>query len=274
MNHKPSYFTPEGVIPPQTAMMTSKVIVENAYSIIPASSITDNVRSNLPGWENTRAWVLSAPSMGHAAAFVQYLIYIDRDGGCARPEDEAGVESFLFVLDGELRLTMAGKENVLVRGGFAFIPAGTDWSVKNKSGDTVKFLWLRKLFEPSGDLKPAAIVGNENDIPVNYGIHTRQKWTTHLIPTKDMAYDMHMNIVSFGAGLNISFIEAHVMEHGLYMLEGHGLYLLNDRWHEVEAGDFIWMRSFCPQTFQASGETPSRYLLYKNMNRQIKLTPR
>lgn len=274
MNHKPSYFAPQGVIPPQTAMVTSKVIVENAYSIIPASSITDNVRSNLPGWDNTRSWVLSAPSMGHAAAFVQYLVYIDRDGGCARPEDEPGVESFLFVLDGELMLSMAGKDNKMLRGGFAFIPAGTEWSVKNRSGDTVKFLWLRKLFEPAGELKPAPIVGNENDIPVNYGIHTKQKWTTHLIPTRDMAYDLHMNIVSFGPGLNISFIEAHVMEHGLYMLEGRGLYLLNDRWHEVEAGDFIWMRSFCPQTFQASGETPARYLLYKNMNRQIRLTPK
>lgn len=273
MNHQPNYFAPSGLIPPQTAMVTSKVIVENAYAIIPASSITDNVRSNLPGWKNTRAWVLSAPSMGHAAAFVQYLVYVDADGSCARPEAEAAVESFLFVLEGELELTMAGRDSVLARGGFAFVPADVEWSVGNRARETAKFLWLRKLFEPAGDLKPAAIVGNETDIPFNYSVHTRQKWTTNLIPTTDMAYDFHMNIVSFGPGLNISFIEAHVMEHGLYMLEGHGLYLLNDRWHEVEAGDFIWMRSFCPQCFQASGEAPARYLLYKNMNRQIRLTP-
>ena len=272
MDHQPSYFAPDGRIPPQTAMVTSKVLVTPEYAIIPASSITDNVRSNFPDWINSRCWVLSAPAMGHASGFVQYLIYIDENGSCARPEEETGVESFLFVLEGDLSLTISRSEHQLERGGFAFIPASAEWSVKNASQATVKFLWLRKAFEPAGGLNPAAIVGNERTTPFNRSIHTSQKWTTNLIPTNDMAYDFHMNIVSFGPGLNISFIEAHIMEHGLYMLEGRGLYLLNDRWHEVEAGDFIWMKAFCPQTFQASGETPARYLLYKNMNRQIRLT--
>ena len=80
-----------------------------------------------------------------------------------------------------------------------------------------------------------------------------------------------MNIVSFGPGATISAVEMHVMEHGLYMLQGKGLYLLNEQWHEVQAGDFIWMRPFCPQAFYAGGPLPARYLLYKNMNRQFSL---
>ena len=82
---------------------------------------------------------------------------------------------------------------------------------------------------------------------------------------------MNMNIVSFGPGTVISAVEMHIMEHGLYMLQGKGVYLVNDRWHEVEAGDFIWMRAFCPQAFVQSGPEPARYLLYKNVNRQIRL---
>ena len=112
-----------------------------------------------------------------------------------------------------------------------------------------KFLWIRKKFETWEDLKPKLIVSREKDVPESRNPTSDQKWTHNLIPTNDMAYDMHINIVSFGPGACISAIEAHVMEHGLYMLQGKGMYLLNEKWHEVEAGDFIWMKAFCPQVF-------------------------
>lgn len=273
MDYERTYFTPSGVIPPMTSMVTSKVIVKEAYSIIPASSLTENVRSVLPGWKNTRCWVLTAPAMGHASGFAQYLVYLAPQGGSSAPETESGVESFLFVLDGCLSLRLSGKDHELQAGGYAFVPPGTQWSVENGAQAEAKFLWIRKYHERLENAHPAPIVGNEAGVEVAFSAQTRKKWTTNLIPTGDIAYDMHMNIVSFGSGMNISFIEAHVMEHGLYMLQGRGIYLLNDTWHEVEAGDFIWMRAFCPQSFQASGDTPARYLLYKNVNRQIRLSP-
>jgi len=267
-----SYFAPEGIVPPQTAMITSRAVVRPEYAIIPASSVTDNIRSNLPGWQRTRCWILAAPAMGFATAFAQYLIYLDAGGACDRPEPESGVESFLFVLEGDLAVTIEKAEHQLGQGGFAFIPPDVDWSVRNAAQHTLKFLWIRKLFEPAaGDLTPKAIVNREQDVPIVMNRTSDQKWTTNLIPVDDMAYDMHMNIVSFGPGATISAIETHIMEHGLYMLQGKGMYLLNDVWHEVQAGDFIWTRAFCPQAFYAGGPGPARYLLYKNMNRQISL---
>jgi (S)-ureidoglycine aminohydrolase len=209
--------------------------------------------------------------MGFATAFAQYLVYLDAGGSCDTPEFEAGIESFLFVLNGGLSLQVASAIHQLGQGGFAFIPPDTEWSLRNTSQDTVRFLWLRKAFEPSGILKPMLIINHEQDVPVVVNRTSDQKWSTNLIPVDDMAYDMHMNIVSFGPGATISAIETHIMEHGLYMLQGKGMYLLNDVWHEVQAGDFIWMRAFCPQAFYAGGPTAARYLLYKNMNRQISL---
>jgi (S)-ureidoglycine aminohydrolase len=63
------------------------------------------------------------------------------------------------------------------------------------------------------------------------------------------------------------------MEHGLYILQGKGLYLLNEDWVEVEAGDFLWLRAFCPQACYAGGPEPFRYLLYKDVNRHMPLRP-
>jgi (S)-ureidoglycine aminohydrolase len=271
MAQDPMYFAPAGNLPPQTAMITSKAVLRPEYAILPGTSITDNVRSALPGWLGARCWILASPAMGLAAGFTQYLIFLATDGHCEKPEPEEGVESFLFVLDGELTVAIDDGSHLLRKGGFAFAPAGSAWSLRNTGRDAARFLWLRKPFEPLAGHGPSAIAGHEQDVPRVVNRTSESKWTTNLIPVDDLAYDMHMNIVSFGPGTIISAIEMHVMEHGLYMLQGKGMYLLNDRWHEVEAGDFIWMRAFCPQAFVASGPEPARYLLYKNVNRQVSL---
>jgi len=69
----------------------------------------------------------------------------------------------------------------------------------------------------------------------------------------------------------IPFAETHVMEHGLYVLEGKAVYRLNEDWVEVQEGDFMWLRAFCPQACYAGGPGRFRYLLYKDVNRHMKL---
>ena len=63
----------------------------------------------------------------------------------------------------------------------------------------------------------------------------------------------------------------HVMEHGIYILQGKGIYNLNEDSIEVEAGDFIWLRAFCPQSCYAGGSETFKYLLYKDVNRHMPL---
>mgnify|MGYP001353755569 FL=1 len=96
--------------------------------------------------------------------------------------------------------------------------------------------------------------------------------TSRFVDPNDMRHDMLVNIVTFQPGGVIPFAETHVMEHGLYVLEGKGVYYLNGDWKEVEAGDYMWLRAFCPQACYAAGSTPFRYLLYKDVNRHMKLT--
>lgn len=264
-------FSPSPDIAPQSAIITERAVVRPAYAIIPGAAIKENVRSVMPGWQGTRAWILAAPGIGHAVGFAQYLVYLDPEGGCARPEPQAEVEGFLYVLQGEVSLSLEGREPRLGPGRFAFIPAGTAWQVFNRQAKEARFIWLRKRFEPLGDAKAASIIGDERELPRHTMPTSDAVSATCLIPTDDVAYDLNMNVVEFGPGTCISAVEAHVMEHGLYMLEGKGMYLLNETWHEVRAGDFIWMRAFCPQAYYAGGPGPTRYLLYKNVNRQVAL---
>ncbi len=120
---------------------------------------------------------------------------------------------------------------------------------------------------------PEAFVTREQDVTPLQMPGTDGAWsTTRFVDAEDLRHDMHVNIVNFLPGGAIPFPETHVMEHGLYVLEGKAVYLLNEDWVEVEAGDFMWLRAFCPQACYAGGPGPFRYLLYKDVNRHVGLT--
>lgn len=269
----PIYYSPETALPPQTDMLTSRAMVTEAYTVIPRGVLRDIVVSELPGWTNTRTWILNRPVSGGATTFAQYLIEVAKNGGSTDPEPEIGVESFVFLLHGQLTLTLEGDTHELAPGGFAFLPPGSRWSVANYQDELVKFQWIRKAYQPLAGHIPKAVVGNERDIEPGAMPGTDNKWrTTRMLPTDDMAYDMHINVVTFEPGASIPFAETHVMEHGLYVLEGKAVYRLNQDWVEVEEGDYMSLRAFCPQACYAGGPSNFRYLLYKDVNRQIKLT--
>ena len=45
---------------------------------------------------------------------------------------------------------------------------------------------------------------------------------------------------------------------GCSFLDGGGVYRLDEDWHPVQAGDALWIASYCPQWFIAAGPGPAR----------------
>ena len=168
---------------------------------------------------------------------------------------------------------MAGETYVLEPGGYAFVPPGAVWSAWARGAEAARFHWIRKAYEPVEGLGlPPVVVGNERDVKNMPMPDTDGRWTTtRFFDHDDMRMDMHVTIVNLLPGAEIPFTETHVMEHGLYVLEGKGVYKLNRDWVEVEAGDFMWLRAFCPQGCYAGGPGRFRYLLYKDVNRHPRL---
>ena len=269
-----SYHAPHGGLSPQTSLLSGRAVFTEAYAVIPGGVLQDIVTSALPFWERTRAWILARPMTGFAETFAQSILEVAPDGGSEHPEPDAGAEAVLFVLEGRLDLTLDGDEHIILPGGFAYLPPGVDWQVANTGREHVRFHWIRKAYEPVDGLdRPDAVVVNERDVPPTPMPGTDGKWTTtRFIDPGDLRHDMHVTIVTFQPGAILPFCETHVMEHGLYVLEGKAVYRLNRDWVEVEAGDFMWLRAFCPQACYAGGPGPFRYLLYKDVNRHPKLT--
>ncbi|NND90052.1 MAG: (S)-ureidoglycine aminohydrolase [Granulosicoccus sp.] len=269
-------YVPQGGLPGQHELLTGRAVTTESYAVIPRGVQTDIVTSFLPHWHDTRLWVLARPMSGFSTTFSHYLMEVAAGGGSEKPEPDEMAEGVLFVVDGILELSIAGERHSLATGGYAWLAPGVSWTLRNRSEAPVSFHWLRKRYQGVDGLPvPDSFVTRESDVKPVAMPDTGGAWTTtRFVDPSDLRHDMHVNIVSFAAGASIPFAETHVMEHGLYILEGKAVYRLNQDWVEVEAGDYLWLRAFCPQACYAGGPGQFRYLLYKDVNRHMDLTSR
>ena len=269
----PQYVAPPGGHPPQTDLLTGRAAFTEAYAFIPRGVMREIVTSYLPHWQRTIAWIIARPLSGFSETFTQYVMDVSPGGGSDRPEPDAEAEGVIFLMDGELTVTVDGAAHRMLKGGWAFLPPGSGWTLRNTGTVPAKFHWIRKIYEKVDgiDVPPLQFSHDQDVVPLSMP-GTAGKWaTTRFVDPEDLRHDMHVNIVTFEPGAIIPFMETHVMEHGLYVLEGKAVYKLNQDWVEVEAGDFMWLRAFCPQACYAGGPGKFRYLLYKDVNRHPRL---
>ena len=270
-----SYAFPPGGMPAWDADPAANgAAFTTAYAFIPATTMRDITASLLPGWTHTRAWIIARPLSGFAETFAQYAVAVKTGGGAITIEPDDTAEGVILVAEGAGVLGDSGTDYPLTPGSYVYLPpAGSARSFSLSATQDMKFHWIRRRYVPvPGGAVPTLIVTSDAATPILW-MNALQNWgTTRFVDPTDMAHDMHVNIVTFNPGGRIPFAETHVMEHGLYVLQGTARYLLNTTWHDVGPGDFMWLRAFCPQACIATGAQPFRYLLYKDVNRHPALT--
>jgi (S)-ureidoglycine aminohydrolase len=221
------------------------------------------VPAALPGCEGTRCVVLVSPRLG--ARFCQYLALMEPDGIVAPAP--AGVERVVFVLEGEVEVELlgVGERQTLGEGGFAYLPSDGPGALRATSASRVCV--FEKSYEPArGVGMPGPRSGNVRDVRGAPFLGDPDAMLQVLLPDEP-AFDLAVNVFTYRPGATLPMVEVHVMEHGLLMLEGQGVYRLADSWYPVRQGDAIWMAPYCPQWFVAMGKGPARYLYYKDVNR-------
>jgi (S)-ureidoglycine aminohydrolase len=237
---------------------TRSYLARDHALIEPGSFVT----SPLPGWDKTQGVTLISPRMG--ARFKQYLALME-PGGVAGPT-LAGIERHIYVLDGSVNVRLAGAdERTLTAGGFVFTPAGETLSIRASVASRLN-VFEKRFVARNGLSLPRRVIGREQDVEGVPFIGDPAA-RLHVLLPDEAAYDLAVNVFRFDPGATLPFVEVHVMEHGLIMLQGQGIYRLSDRWYPVRAGDVIWMAPYCPQWFVATGKEPAAYLYYKDVNR-------
>jgi (S)-ureidoglycine aminohydrolase len=217
------------------------------------------VRTVLPGMKACSAIVHVSPALG--AKFTQYTAEFEVSGELG----STPAQRFIFVIEGNLKLDVEGKSSELRARGYAYLPQGVHHRVTATIASRIAV--IEKRYHALDSVKaPHLIVSSEDAIdshPLGDDLGLQVKC---LLPD-ERSFDFAMNTMVYEPGCALSMVEMHVMEHGLIMLEGGGIYRLGDSWYPVTAGDFIWMGPWCPQWFGAIGKAPAKYLIYKDWNR-------
>lgn len=223
-----------------------------------------HVKSQLPGWTNTEGVILISPQLLNKPRFTQYLVHMQSQATASQPP--SGIQRFIYVVDGEIEFQVMEEMQILGKGDFAYVPADVKHQVTAQF--QTQLLIFEKRYMPStlNDAKPEAIIGHTWDGEGVAFLGDEDARVRTLLPDT-LAYDMAVNLFTFQSGTSLPFVETHIMEHGLYLLEGQGIYRLAEDWYPIQAGDTIWMGSYCPQWFCAFGKTQSTYIYYKDINR-------
>ena len=252
------------------------------------------VRSPLPGLTGGAAIVHIAPAAG--AAFTQYTVEFEA-GGTLSPSN---AQRFVYVLSGEINLASqklklapeklklaseklklaSGKllpegnialssalhtKHPLGAGGYVYLPPASTFAIVART--TARIAVIEKPYMPlDGVAAPQLLIGQESKV-TSTALNGDPDLQVRALLPESPGFDFAVNTMTYQPGASLRQVEVHVMEHGLLMLEGGGIYRLSDAWYPVTAGDFIWMAPYCPQWFGALGKQPAKYLIYKNWNR-------
>jgi (S)-ureidoglycine aminohydrolase len=217
------------------------------------------VRAPLPGMKKCTAVVHVGPAIG--AAFTQYSAEFESGG-------ELGAtftQRFLYVVEGAVKVEAKGKKSELGPRGYAFFPEGAAHRVTASKTSRVAVI-EKPYLAVAGVKPPGAIVSSEDEVS-SHALGDDPDLQVKCLLPDEISFDCAVNTMVYQPGVALSMVEMHVMEHGLLMLEGGGIYRLGDAWYPVTAGDFIWMAPWCPQWFGAIGKKPAKYLIYKDWNR-------
>jgi len=216
------------------------------------------IRAPLPGMQRATAVVHVSPAMG--AGFTQYTAEFEA-GGVLAPAKE---QRFVYVMEGELMLKGDSGEQRLAAGDYCFL--STAQAARFEAAVPSRAAVIEKAYKPLDKNPPCILTGRESDVEPKPLMGDEDLAVRVLLPD-DFAFDFAVNTMTFQPGAALPMVEVHVMEHGLLMLEGGGIYRLGESWYPVAAGDFIWMAPYCPQWFGAFGKAPAKYLIYKDWNR-------
>jgi (S)-ureidoglycine aminohydrolase len=229
------------------------------------------VRTTLPGMKGCAAIVHAGSALG--ARFTEYTAEFEPGGelgGHIRGEFRGGfrettVQRFVFVMEGAVKLDVNNQQSQLETRGYAYVPAGLVHRIM--ASEKSRLAVIEKAYETLPAIPPPHLIVSHEDKVASHPLGDDPGLQVKCLLPDEMSFDFAVNTMVYQPGAALSMVEMHVMEHGLIMLEGGGIYRLGDSWYPVTAGDFIWMAPWCPQWFGAIGKVPAKYLIYKDSNR-------
>ncbi|WP_180900202.1 (S)-ureidoglycine aminohydrolase [Martelella soudanensis] len=216
---------------------------------------------SLPHWPG--AEVVSYVTPGLGAGFSLFRIVATRQTRIPPPPHD-GVR-FVLLRAGQAEIRDGADVHTLGMDEYAYLPQASGFTLEMAAGTEI--LCLEHAYKPMPGVQPPGPVFNSMPAIAAVPLKGNEQLRVQKLLPEEPGFDMEVNVMTFAPGGSLPYVETHFMEHGLVMLDGGGIYRLDDQWYPVARGDAIWMAPFCPQWFGALGRGDARYLIYKNWNR-------
>ena len=139
-------------------LMTRSVVKKENYVLLEPDGLVKNA---VPGYENCDVTILGSPSMG--ATFADYLVTA-KAGGKNTGIGGEGIESFLYVISGEVTVKNDDQEATLTEGGYIFSPESNAITFENKSGADAKLYVYKRRYDRIEGYSAHTVVNNVNDM--------------------------------------------------------------------------------------------------------------
>jgi len=246
---------------------TRSVVRKNNWALLEPDGL---VKNSIPGYVNCDVTILGSPSLG--ASFADYLVTV-REGGCNHELGGDGIETFLYVIEGEVLVRNLEKEGVLETEGYIYSPEDNPLSFENKSGKEAKLFVYKRRYEKVQGAEAHTVTGSAKEMAWAPYEGMENCHIKDLLPAgMDMGFDMNIHILKFKPGASHGYIETHIQEHGMYFLSGKGMYRVDNEWIPVKAGDYMFLDAYCPQACYGVGRDEDfSYIYSKDCNRDVKL---
>lgn len=221
-----------------------------------------HVNSPIANWQSTTGVILISPAMGawpRSPRFVQYIA--NTTSQSATTAAAPSVQRLVYVLEGAILLNGVKLTTDM----FAWLPPDSTYRLQG-DGDGRLLVFEKPYSKSDGIAIPAMQTGDLRTIKAEPFMGDPGAILATLLPI-EIGFDMAVNVFTYESGATLPFVETHVMEHGLYMRSGQGIYRLSNAWYPVQKGDSIWMAAYCPQWFVAMGKQSASYIYYKDIHR-------
>lgn len=251
---------------PRDLLSSRAAVRPGLYAVIPKDGLVNNV---IPGIEGCRVSIVASPKIG--AGFVQYVIDAAAGGKttCIFGNGHQ-TECFIYCIEGSCEVKAGQEAFEITDGGYVYSPAGTGLEFENQGGKNARLLLYKQIYVPFNGVRSRIYAGNVNGMEYRIYDNMENVYIKDLLPA-ETGFDMNMHILAFEPGGCHPYVETHVQEHGMYILGGEGMYLIDDRWMGIKKDDFIWLGAFCPQAAYGTGRELFTYIYSKDCNRDAEL---
>lgn len=247
---------------PKDILSNRSIIKKNNFALIEVDGLVKNV---VPGFEKCEMSILSSQKLG--ASFVDYLCTMLEGGYNKIGFGGSGIETFVYVISGKINASDGESDFILEPGGYLFVPDTHKMYLENTNDGSSEIFIYKRRYKKLAKYQAYTYCNNISNL-TNVTLENMQDVELYdLLPTT-LDFDMNFHVLSFFQGACHGYVETHVQEHGAIILNGEGMYNLDNNWLPVKKGDYLFMASYCPQAAYGIGrDTPFTYLYSKDCNR-------